>query len=200
MRHLCIDSKYLEKILKGEKKSTIRLKRKKMAKFSKGEIVLINSGGKIVAKALIKDCKVKKVSELTDEDAKKDGFANKEELLRALKRHYRKRLTDDAEVTIIEFEVTEKFVEPIEPEVMCYGKYKPKQIAKLALERLKLEKADELILKMLVENGGSIRSVAKRLGGLEYRRIVREILRKAYDELREMGIIEDSETSNKSKS
>ncbi len=197
MKHLCIDSKYLRKILRGEKKSTIRLKRKKMAKFSKGETVLINSGGKIVAKALIKDCKAKKVSELSDEDAKKDGFANKDELLRALKKHYRKRLTDNAEVTIIEFEITEKFTEAMEPEIMHYGKYKPKEIAKLALEHLKLEKADELILKMLVENKGSIRSVARRLGGLEHRRIVRDVLRKAYEELKEVGIIDSEHTKKR---
>jgi len=50
---------------------------------------------------------VKRVKELTDEDAKKDGFRNINELIDALKRIYGGIKGEDL-VTIIHFEIPEK--------------------------------------------------------------------------------------------
>jgi len=81
-RHIMIKGKFVEKILNGEKTSTIRLGRVK----PKYKEMIVHGGGRPVAKILITSIIYKKVRELNDCDARKDGFKDKKELLNELKK------------------------------------------------------------------------------------------------------------------
>lgn len=101
---LDFDEIYIRKILEEKKITTIR---KGVKDFKVGEKVLITSQDRIYAEAEITEIKYLRVSNLTNEDALKDGFSSKEELFKALKKYYSSiRLSDT--VTIIGFKILKK--------------------------------------------------------------------------------------------
>ncbi len=180
-KHLMLKSEYAPLILEGKKTTTIRLGHLEV----KHREFYINSGGRIIAKAILKNVEYKKIKDLTDEDARLDGFSSKEELIEALKKHY-KHVTEDDEVTIITFEIVEK----LDISESRFGEHKPKEIAELALKHLPLDPYEEMIMKKVLEYG-SIRKAAKKLfGSLQKRWKVRSVLEKAYRKLIEKGVIE----------
>lgn len=87
-RHLMLKRDYLERLLSGEKRVTLRLG----VVVPTSRKVYLHSDGRIVAEAEIEGVVYKRVEELTDEDAREDGFANREELIRELKRFYGDRV------------------------------------------------------------------------------------------------------------
>ena len=148
----------------------------------------MHCGGYVLGRVKIKKISRKKLTELTDEDARRDGFKNKEELVKVLKKHYPK-IGDKTKLTMIEFEWIKR-IEPIFSEKFAW-KYemKPAEVAKLALEECKeLDESEKAILKMLVRYG-SIRKTALKLGGLKSRPVVRSIVRKAACLLKKRGLI-----------
>lgn len=102
---LDFDEIYIRKILEEKKITTIR---RGVRNFKVGEKVLITSQDRIYAEAEITEIRCLKVSDLTDEDALKDGFSSKEELLKALKKYYSSIRPSDT-VTIIGFKILKKF-------------------------------------------------------------------------------------------
>jgi len=99
------DEVYIKKILEGKKVTTIR---KGIRDFKVGEKILITSQDRIYAEAEIIEVKYLKVSDLTDEDALKDGFSSKDELFKALKKYYSSIKSNDT-ITIIGFKLLKKF-------------------------------------------------------------------------------------------
>jgi len=91
-------------ILEGRKTSTVRL----YSPVKKGDIVEIRAGKVKIGTAIIEDVEIKEVRELTDEDANIDGFSNREELIRALRRIYGSRISDTTEVKLIKFKLIGK--------------------------------------------------------------------------------------------
>jgi len=169
---------YARLLLEGKKVTTIRLG-KVIPKYDE---VIVHSWGRPVAKVRIKDVRYKKVIDLTDEDARKDGFENVHELINELKRVYGDVRPDDL-VSIIEFEVIQRFDE-LKSEDLYLG-LKPADIARLALRYLR-DKFNERELKVLEElnKGKSIRDVARELtGSPTCRRYVRNVIRRALKEL-----------------
>ncbi|MCD6503397.1 MAG: ASCH domain-containing protein [Thermoplasmata archaeon] len=185
-KHLEFLGDYADKIVNGKKKVTIRRKTKR---YSPGDIVYVHAGGKLLGKAIIKNVIHIKVKDLTDEIARMDGFHDKWSLLRALKSHFGEIRADD-EVTVIEFELIERAPREIMSSELPYGGHDPIKIAELALKYLDevLPEEDKRLLKEVYE-AGSIRHVAMKMGGLKKRKIVRGVLRKAYKELVDRGII-----------
>ena len=184
-----LKAKYIPLILNGSKKSTIRLGKVDV----RNKEFYINSGGKIIAKAVVREVKYKTVRELTDEDAKMDGFDNREELIRELRRHYGE-ISDDDWVTIIIFDI----LEILNIDEGGHGGMKPKQISELALRYLPLDQHEEMIHRKIIEYG-SIRKAAKKIyGSLQMRWKIRNVLNKAYRELVERGIIKNLEDENSS--
>lgn len=180
-RHLMIKSKFLNDILKGTKRATIRLGKVQV----KSREFYIHSGGQIIAKARLKRITYKCISELTDDDAKIDGFSSRDELINALKEHYGD-IKDDDYVTIIEFDIIE-FLNKTE-EKTYYG-LNAYEIAKLALKYLNLPEEERKILEALVKTR-SIRYVAKKFfGKLSKRWKVRRLISRVAKELYELGII-----------
>ncbi len=187
-RHIMVKGKYVEKILNGRKRATVR---KGLVKTKYPEII-IHGGGRPVAKARIKAVIYKKVGELTDEDARLDGFNSREELIRELRRVYGE-LSEEDWVTIIEFEVVQRLDNlPVEKP---YHGLAPGDLARIALRYLRDELSNEdiRVLEDLTRTN-SIRATAYRLyGNIDKRNRVRKTLRKVLKILEEKGIMGSGE-------
>ncbi len=175
MKHLEFKEKYLEKLLKGEKRITVR----KRAYVKPNDTVYVHCGGKIIGKAKIIDVRKIKREEMNEEIAKKDGFNSLEDFMDEIKSYY----PDQNELYVIEF-MLEPFERHIMPNEFYYGNSDLIEIAKRALESDKLSKREKEILNIFIKTG-SIRKTARKIGGLRNRGIVRGVLRKAYEIARE---------------
>ncbi len=186
MRHLEFDGRYAEAILRGKKRATIRLGRRPNLK--PGDEVLIHSGGYAIGKAVIEKVESKTVGELTDEEALLDGFSSREELIRALKEHYR-YVNDDSTAHVIVFRLVKRFENPVMSSDYAYEGNLPVEIAEKALKHLEnLSEEDRQLLELFLKTG-SLRKAAYRLGGLNKRYLIREALRRAYEELKKRGLM-----------
>ncbi len=182
-RHIMLKGEYVDKLLKGEKKSTIR----RGFVIPKYKEMIVHGGGRPVAVIRVTRVVRKKIKDLTDEDAKRDGIENREKLIEELKRAY-KDLKEDELVTIIEFEVVRR-LDNLEPEDPWMG-LKPVEIARLALRYLDDLSEDEKNVLMTMTRAGSIRETALKLyGTIEARWKVRRVLKRALNELIKRGIL-----------
>ena len=182
-RHLMLKKRYADKLLSGEKRATIRLG---IVRLKYPELI-VHSGGRPVAKVRVRNIRVKKAGELTDEDARLDGFQTREELLEELRRVYGSISSEDP-VTIIELELVKKIEgEGEDP----YKGLEPADIARIALRYLQDEFSEEekrVLLDLTRTN--SIRMTTIRLyGGIHKRKRVRGALRKALRLLKAKGIL-----------
>ncbi len=182
-RHLMVKGKYVDLILEGKKTTTIR----KGYWIPKSREIILHGGGRPFAVAEITDVIYKKVSELTDEDALRDGLKDKEELVKELKKAYGDVKPDDL-VTIIKFKVVKKLTELDVKDP--YMGLKPVEVARLALRYLNdLSEEDKKILRVLTE-AESLREAAIRLyGDIGARWRIRKVLRRALREMVERGVL-----------
>lgn len=166
-RRLLMKGELTDLVIKGLKSTTIRLGRLKL----KHRVLTLHGGGRDVAKVEVTDVKYKKVRDLTDEDAKRDGFESLEALLEALRRMYRGLDPDDT-VTILGFRV----LEVLEP--------KPRVSAvKIAEEALKacegLTSEERKVLTEVIKRGSIRKAAAALYGDVSRRWLVRRVLKKA---------------------
>jgi len=192
-RHIMMRGEYARLLLSGRKKATIRLG-KVIPKYDE---VIIHSWGRPIAKAKIVKVVYKRIRELTNEDAWKDGFKTRDELLRELRRVYG-GFNDNNLVTVIELEVVQRF-DKLVPEDPYLG-LKPSDVGRLALRYLENELShEELSILEELAKGRSIRRVAKRITGSPLNRSkIRRVVRKALALLVKKGII-GSSRNNKGK-
>lgn len=192
-RHLMLKREFLEKLLRGEKRATIRLGKVK----PKYKEMIIHSGGRPVAKIEVTQVVYKHVKDLTDEDAREDGVENKEQLLNILKRMYKEEIRDTDIVSIIKFRLVQSLSE-IDVE-KPYGGLEPVDIARLALRYLEdIFDEDEIKILRLLTIYRSLRAVAIKLyGNINKRWIIRKVLRKAYRELLKRGLLRAKNTKNR---
>ncbi|MFP4558992.1 MAG: ASCH domain-containing protein [Archaeoglobaceae archaeon] len=103
------DKRYVEPVLKGEKRTTIRkgvrLNLLKKGR-EKGNAVNLMADREVFARAKINKVVVKRVDELTEDDAVLDGFQSLEELFSALHNIYGE-VKDNELVTIIHFDLVD---------------------------------------------------------------------------------------------
>ncbi len=163
-----LKARYWPLVKEGKKTITIR----KNTKLLPGDLVEIHAGGKIRGVAKILRVYEKKMSEIGEEEAKKEGLP-----LNRLKRELRKIYGKNITLKIIEFKLIEVYDPPKDPERRRYGEYSPKEIAKRAIEEGLAKEEDKEIL-LAVARTGSIRAVAQSMGGLKHRRRIRKILEK----------------------
>jgi len=179
-RHLMMKGEYAEAVLSGVKRATIRLGIVK----PKYREVMLHAGGKPIAIIEIERVFHKKVKELTDKDAQLDGFKNREELLKALRKAYN-GLSEDDWVTILEFKLIK--------EVKLEGNMQsltPVEIARIALRYNVLSDEEERKLLEEVVRCGSLRKAAIKLyGTIERRWVIRRVLKKAIRLLKEKGVL-----------
>jgi len=154
-KFLLIDSAYKSRILRGDKVTTIRYGNYEAEPGSEVYLVLTPSDT-AVAKIRITGIERKTVRELTDRDAKLDGFRDVRELLRELNRIYGELYGDD-EVTVISFEVTKRFKDGIPLKWLKGLNYRePEEIARLYLEnqeRLNLNRGTDFIMRRIYNEG-----------------------------------------------
>lgn len=183
-RHIMLKGEYADKLLAGSKSATIRLGIVR----PKYDEVVIHGKGRPLAKARITRVEYKRVRELTDTDAKLDGFDSREELLEALRKVYGTVRPEDY-VTIIGLEVTQR-LDMLPPQDPYLG-LEPADIARLALRYLREDLAsDEIRVLEDLTRTNSIRLTAQRLyGSIERRWRVRKALRKSLRLLKERGLI-----------
>ncbi len=184
--HLMMKKEYGDLILEGRKTSTIRLG----YIIPKKKEIIIHSGGRPIAKALIDEVIHKRLSELNDEDIIREGYSSKKELFRELRKIYGRKVSKDSVVTIIRFHVIERLdqLDISKP----YMGLKPRDVAALGLRYLDNELSDEerRVLQVLRETG-SIRKTAYTIyGSVEKRFNVRLVLKKVIEKLIMKKILE----------
>ena len=103
MKRLNFTKEYKKKIKEGLKTQTIRLS----TSLKEGDVVEVVAGGEVLGTAKITRVERRTLEELTDDDARKDGFENVAQLIKALRRHYGK-ISNDREVYVIGFELRRK--------------------------------------------------------------------------------------------
>lgn len=184
-RYIMTKGRFAKLILDGIKTTTIRLG-KVIPKCSE---VIIHSEGRPIAEAKIKSVVYKRVRELTEEDAKRDGYSSLQELIEDLRNMYNVNIRLDDVVSIIEFEVIKKLNDIDENNI--YLGLSPYTIALLASRYLKdvlTEEEKAIINNILIYK--SIRTVSMKLfGSINKRWIVRKILRRALAYLVDKEII-----------
>jgi len=180
-----VKGKFAKLILEGKKVTTIRLGRV----VPKAKEVIIHSEGKPIAEAVIKNVIYKKVKELTDEDAKRDGYSSLDELIKDLKDMYKVDIKPDDEVTIIEFSVTRKFNNLDITDI--YLGFSPLTIALLANRYLRnnLNEEEKKVVESILRYKSIRITTIKLYGSLDKRWITRKILRKLLVKLIDKGVI-----------
>ncbi|HIP57658.1 MAG TPA: ASCH domain-containing protein [Ignisphaera aggregans] len=184
-----VKGRFVDLILSGKKTTTIRLGRV----VPKHDEIIIHGGGRPIAKAKIKRVVYKRVRELTEEDARKDGYNSLEELLQDLENVYGRRVYPDDIVTIIEFEVIQTFTD-LNPEDVYLG-LNPIDIARIAYRYLRKELTEDekKILEALLRYRSIREAALKLFGSLGKRWIIRKVLRKCLRRLLEKGILKVDE-------
>jgi hypothetical protein len=106
LKAISFESKFVDQIRSGRKKSTVR---RGIKVYRRGESVDLVSNGKVFKRARIIKVVVKRVSELTDKDAELDGFSTRDELLKELKKIYGDIKEGDL-VSVIYFDVGDESI------------------------------------------------------------------------------------------
>ena len=154
-KFMLIDSSYKSRILRGDKVTTIRYGSYE-AKPGSEVYLVITPSDTAIAKVRITRVEKKKVRELTNEDAKRDGFSDVRELLRELGKIYGELYGDD-EVTVIGFEVVKTFRDGVPLKWLKGLNYRePEEIARLYLEnreKLNLNRETDFILRRIYNEG-----------------------------------------------
>lgn len=101
MEKINFDLEYVDKIIAGEKITTVR---RGIKSYPVGRIVELTANGERFALAKVKKVVVKRVRELSEEDAMRDGFESRDALISALKKIYGE-IKDEEFVTVVHFEV-----------------------------------------------------------------------------------------------
>lgn len=104
MKTLQFPKEYKKALLSGRKCCTIRLGTKWI---EEGTMIRITAGNDEIGEAVVTRVTRKKLRDVSEEEVKKDGFRNFQELYKALKKHY-KDISLNSPVTIIEFELKPK--------------------------------------------------------------------------------------------
>lgn len=156
-KFMLIDSTYKSRVLRGDKVTTIRYGGDYEARPGGSEVYFVlTPSDTAVAKVRITRVEKKTVRELTNEDARRDGFSDVKELLRELNRIYGELHGDD-EVTVIGFEVVKRLEDGIPLKWLKGLNYRePGEIARLYLEnreRLNLSRETDFILRRVYNEG-----------------------------------------------
>ncbi len=184
-KFMLIDSAYKQKILRGDKVTTIRYGNYE-AKPGSEVYLVVTPSDTAIARVRITRVERKKVRELTNEDAKLDGFSDVRELLRELSKIYSELYGDD-EVTVIGFEVTKRFDDGIPLKWLKGLNYRePVEIARLYLEnkeKLNLNRETNFIMRRIYNEG--LGRAVRTFGPKR----VQQALLKAYHALYAAGVI-----------
>lgn len=190
-RHLMLKGIYIEKLLSGEKKATIR----RGIYRPKYEEIIIHAGGRPIAKARITRVYYKKLRELSEYEARIEGYDNIDHLKKELREVYGP-IREDEYFTIIEFEVIQR-LDNLPGEDPYYG-LNPSDIARITLRYLgnELSNIERKILSDLTRTNSIRKTAINVFNDLNKRVIVRKTLRKALRLLKEKNLIQTLDSDN----
>jgi hypothetical protein len=195
-KHLLFSRNYLDKLVSGEKRATIRVR---CPNLKPGDRALVHCGGRVVGEVEIVAVYKKKLRDITVDEALLDGFTSLQELRIQLKKHY-PRINEDTRLCIIVFKWIHVYKDAVRDVDISwpYG-VSFQEVAVKALQSLELDDYEKNVLE-LVAKTGSIRRAAYALGGLDQRFIVRDVLRRAARLLEEKGLLQKINANNEGKS
>ncbi|NPA86325.1 MAG: ASCH domain-containing protein [bacterium] len=149
--HLKFDPIFLEEVLAGRKLSTVRLGK---AKYIPGSEVYLVCRNLVYGVLVIEGVEEKKVGELKEQDAVRDGFKNLEELLKFLFMLY-PNLDLDSTVSIIKFKLKKRYSEPVPLfYARLYGQKDTREAAQEILASgVRLKEYDKKILETVARQG-----------------------------------------------
>ncbi len=104
MERINFDPEYVAAILDGKKTTTVR---RGIKSYPVGKLVELTVNNRTFALARVKKVVVKRLRELSDDDARRDGFESRSDLIAALRRIYGD-IKDDEFVTVVHFEVARR--------------------------------------------------------------------------------------------
>jgi hypothetical protein len=97
-------------------------------------------------------------------------------------------VNDDSPAHVIVFRLVERFDKPVISSDYAYEGNNPIEIAEKALRYLDLSEEDRKLIELFLK-AGSLRKAAYRLGGMNKRYLIRDALRRAYEELKRKGLM-----------
>ena len=154
--------KYLRQLLFEGKKTTIR----RGIITPRTPTVYLESDGKIYGEASIDSVRFTKVSELTDEDAVKDGFGDRRELVKALREIY-PDIGDDDWVTIISFGSVTRYSKPVSRDALGEARRHERdyvEVSRIALAYGIAETMEEHRILASLQVTGDVKKTARQLG------------------------------------
>ncbi len=184
-KYIRFKSEHILRFFEGSKKTTIRLG---IITPSRTRVYL-ESCGKILGEARVDSIKYTRVSQLTNEDARMDGFTSREELIRALKEIY-PNICEDDWITIIRFSDVIRYSKPIEKESIKEARNMRQdiaRIAKLALAYGVFSSSTERRVAAYLSTTGSIKKTSKMLGLTEEQIIA--VIGSIIKRLKKLGIL-----------
>ncbi len=188
-KYLSFKRDYLNSVLSGRKRSTIRLG----IVTPRNSRVYLECNGKIYGELYIESTEYVKFSELTEKDAVRDGFNSLEELKDALKNIYT-NLSGEDWVTIIHFRLIEKYVKPVERSEIEKGVegVSYTEVARLGLAYSTYSSSTERRVLTAVAYAGDIDTALEKLSeDISHRRVF-GILKKTFKKLVKMGVLRSS--------
>ena len=186
-KYLRIKKEYVNLILSGKKRSTIRLGIVSPTRHK----VFIESGGRVIGEALIDSVRYSKLSELNDKDAKTDGFSDVNELIKELSTIYPGIKGDDW-VTIIKFKLINKRYHDkkiLSEKDKLEGSLTTANIAKLALAYDVADSALEKRALTAIALKGSLEGIDKELEENVTSDFIKNVYSKALKKLKQLGVL-----------
>ncbi len=160
-KYLPVKWEYLRDILRGRKTATIRWGLLTVPH----KRVYLECGGRVYGELEILGVKHVKLSELSDEDARQDGFYGLTELIAALTRIY-PDITPGDWVTVIRFRLVARYPTPVTRQELEseLSAEEARELSREVLARGLVRSRDEYKMLLMLSKGLSFEEVAEALG------------------------------------
>ena len=189
-KYLAFKARYLREVLSGRKSTTIRLG----VVTPTSDVVYLECGGYVYGEAYIESVHYVKFSELTERDARRDGFSTLSELREVLTDIY-PGIGGEDWVTIIKLRLLRKYFKPVprwELESRGVEGLEEAEIARLGLAYGASSNSEERRILAAVACGGGVEEAREMLGRKYSESYIRYILHKVYKKLVQTGAIKRS--------
>ncbi|WP_440060152.1 ASCH domain-containing protein [Thermogladius sp. 4427co] len=185
-RHIIIREDYAERFLKGEKTTTVRRGIVKV----KYRNIIIHTGIRPLAIARVEYVYHKMLKNISEEEARKDGFRSREEFIREIRKLY-PDIDENEYVTVIGLRILKRLdvIDSRKP----FGGLKPADLARIGLRYLgeELSEIERKILLDLTRTGDIDLTSQRVLKDVGRRGVVVEVLNNVLRRLLDKGILRE---------
>ncbi|AFK50654.1 hypothetical protein TCELL_0229 [Thermogladius calderae 1633] len=185
-RHIVFRGEYAEKIIEGSKTTTIR----RGIVRPRYKQVVVHAGSRPIALARVEYVYYKRLRDISESEARRDGFESRAELVSELRKIY-PGIRDDEYVTVIGLRVVKRLdsVDTSKP----FGGLEPVVLARIALRYLSdvLTDLEARVLLDLTRTGDIDLTAIRVLGDVNKRDLVVDVLNRVLRMLVEKGILRE---------